>query len=84
MAKPKVKIVEEVKAPVVKTEKAKVDIAALKDIVWNAPLEVMQDVVKKAVPATADVLTLQAAENVAKAKEAGIASQYIQQIIARN
>lgn len=63
--------------------KSKVDVRALRAVLFNTKLEVMQETAVKAVQ-SGDELTMKALEAVLSASNSGIASQYIQQIIQRN
>ena len=64
--------------------KAKVDVQALKRVLWNTTLKAMQEAAVKAVPHGIDAATDEALADVLKAKDSGIAAQYLQQIIARH
>lgn len=79
-----VQFVEEAQVEHVDMPKVKVDVKALKAVLWNTKLEVMQDAVKKAVPEGIDEATDSALKSIFKARDGGIASQYVQQIIARH
>jgi len=58
-----------------------INIKHLKTLVWNTKLEDMQDAVAGI---KGDAGTMNAVDAVLKATSAGIASQYLQQIIQRN
>lgn len=79
-----VQFVEETQAVKHEPVKAKVDVKALQGVIWNTKLETMQDTAVKAVPKGIDAATDEALADVLKAKDSGIAAQYLQQIIARH
>lgn len=62
----------------------KVDVEALRGVMYSTDLKAMQDAVGLAVTSDVDALTLSAKADVMKANSCGIASQYVQQIIARH